>query len=134
MDVVDFGRALNGLTVDDIRSIAQDLVSASTADEVAVTRSVLVIEQMLRRTHRLPNAATAAIVAATTVQDVAQRACVALPDRDVTRVARAAAQLARGLVVGASPRVENAVRCLVKGWHRLPACAGPAGTLTVRAS
>jgi hypothetical protein len=136
MDVVDFGRALNGLTVDDIRLIAQDLAAASvsTADEVAVTRSVLVIEQMLRRTHRLPNAATAALGAASTVQDVASRARVALPDRDVTRVARAAAQLARGLVVGDNPRVEDAVLCLGKGWHRLPCCADLAGTLTRRAS
>ena len=131
MDVVDFGRALNGLTVDDIRSIAQDLVAASvsTADEVAVTRSVLVIEQTLRRTHRLSSATTAALAAATTVQDVAHRARLSLPDRDVTRVARAAAQLARGLVVGDSPRVENAVRCLGRGWHRVPCCADLTGTL-----
>jgi hypothetical protein len=135
MDVVDFGRALDGLTVDDIRLIARDLAAASvsTADEVAFTRSVLVIEQTLRRTHRRPNAATAGLAAATTVQDVATRASVALPDRDVTRVARAAAQLARGLVVGDSPCVENAVRCLGRGWHRLP-CADLAGTLTRRAS
>src|SRR5437879_5623962 len=114
MDVVAFGRALSELTVDDIRSIAQDLAAASVspADEVAFTRSVLVIERTLRRTHRLPNAATAALAAATAVQDVAQRARVALPDRDVTRVARAAAHLARGLVLGDSPRVERAVRCL----------------------
>ena len=125
MDVVAFGRALSELTVDDIRSIAQDLAAASVspADEVAFTRSVLVIERTLRRTHRLPNAATAALAAATAVQDVAQRARVALPDRDVTRVARAAAHLARGLVLGDSPRVERAVRCLGRGWHRLPCCA-----------
>ncbi len=120
-----FGRALSELTVDDIRSIAHDLASASVspADEVAVTRSVLVIEQTLRRTHRLPNAAAVALAAATTVQDAAHRARVALPDTDVTRVARAAAQLARGLVVGDSPGVEDALRCLGKGWHRLPCCA-----------
>ena len=125
MDVVAFGRALSELTVDDIRSIAQDLAAASVspADEVAFTRSVLVIERTLRRTHRLPNAATAALAAATAVQDVAQRARVALPDRDVTRVARAVAHLARGLVVGDSPRVERAVRCLGRGWYRLPCCA-----------
>jgi len=122
---VAFGRALSELSVDDIRSIAHDLVGASVtaADEVAVTRSVLVIEQTLRRTHRLPNAAAAALAAATTVQDVAHQARVALPDNDVTRVARAAAQLARGLVVGDSPGVEHALRILGKGWHRLPCCA-----------
>jgi hypothetical protein len=125
MDVVAFGRALSELTVDDIRSIAQDLAAASMspADEVAVTRAVLVIEQALRRTHRLPNAAAAALTATTAVQDVAHRVRVTLPDRDVTRVARAAAQLARGLVLGDSPRVERAVRCLGRGWHHLPCCA-----------
>ena len=124
MDVVAFGRALSELTVDDIRWIAQDLAAASMspADEVAVTRSVLVIEHALRRTHRLPNAATAGLAAATAVQDVAERARVALPDRDVTRVARAAAQLARGLVLGDSPRIEQAVPDgAVAGTRYLPA-------------
>ena len=122
MDVVTFGRALGELTVDDIRSIARDLVaaSASPADQVAVTRSVLVIEQALRRTNRRPNAATAALTAATVVQQVAQRAHLSLPDKDVTRVARAAAQLARGLVVEDDPLAARAVRCLGTGWHRLP--------------
>jgi hypothetical protein len=122
VDVVIFGRALSELTVDGIREIAGDLVaaSASTADEVATTRSVLIIEQTLRRTHRLPNAAAAALVAATTVQDVASRGHVALPDSDVTRVARAAAQLARGLVVNDSPAVPDALRCLGRGFRRLP--------------
>jgi len=131
MDVVTFGRALGELTVDDIRSIARDLVAASVspADQVAVTRSVLVIEHALRRTNRRPNAATAALTAAAVVQEVAQRAHVTLPDKDVTRVARAAAQLARGLVVEDDPLVERAVRCLATGWHRLPCCSDLAGTL-----
>jgi hypothetical protein len=125
VDVVVFGRALAGLTIDDIRSIALDLNGAvtSTADEIAATRSVLVIEQTLRRTHRLPHAATAALTAATAVQDVAKRARVALPDQDVTKVARAAAQLARGLVAAETPAIDEALRCLGKGWSRLPCCA-----------
>jgi hypothetical protein len=125
VDVVIFGRALSELTVDEIRGIAHDLVaaSASTADEIAATRSVLIIEQTLRHTHRMSNAAAAALVAATTVQDVAARGHVALPDSDVTRVARAAAQLARGLVVNDSPAVPDALRCLGRGWHRLPCMA-----------
>jgi hypothetical protein len=125
VDVVLFGRALSALTLDEIRDIASDLAaaSASTADEVAATRSVMIIEQTLRRTHRLPNAAAAALVAATTVQDVAVRAQIALPDDDVTRVARAAAQLARGLVVSDSPAIPAALRCLGRGWSRL-SCMG----------
>jgi hypothetical protein len=122
VDVVAFGQALGELNIEDIRAIAADLVdaNASTADEIASTRAVLVIEQSLRRAHRLPNAATAALAAATTVQEVALKAHVELPDPEVTRVARAAAQLARGLVAQHSPGVDDALRCLGRGWHRLP--------------
>jgi hypothetical protein len=125
VDVVEFGRALAALSVDEIRLIAADLATAgsSTADEIAHTRAVLVIEQTLRRTHRLHNAAAAALIAATTVQEVAQHGDVTLPDDDVTRVARAAAQLARGLVAGDSPVVDDALRSLGKGWQRLPCLA-----------
>ena len=122
MDVQIFEQALTELTLDDVRSIAIDLhtARASTADEIANTRSMLVIEQTLRRTHRLHDAASAALAAATKVQEVAQRAQVDLPDRDVTCVARAAAQLARGMVVGDHPGVDDALHVLGKGWRRLP--------------
>lgn len=125
MDLVAFARALSELTVDDIRAIAHDLADAnpSTADEVAATRSVLIIEQTLRRTHRLHNAAAAALVTATAVQDVAHAAHVELPDAEVTRVARAAAQLARAMVAIESPGIDEALRVLGRGWHRLPCCA-----------
>ena len=128
MDVLDFGRALEALSVDDIRAIASELAlaCASTADEIANTRAVLVIEQTLRRTHRLHNAAAAALATASTVQEVAIRQHVNLPDDDVTRVARAAAQLARGLVVADSPGIANALRCLRRGWSRLACFAGAA--------
>ena len=113
---------MSGLTVDDIRKISFDLSSAvsSTADEIATTRAVLMIEQTLRRTHRLHNAATAALAVATAVQDVAHKERVALPDPDVTRVARAAAQLARGMVALDNPGIEEALRCLTRGWALLP--------------
>ena len=122
MDVAAFGRAVSALSVDDVRKISSDLSSAvsSTADEIAATRAVLMIEQSLRRTHRLHNAAAAALAVATAVQEVAHRARVPLPDPDVTRVARAAAQLARGLVALDNPGIDEAVRCLSRGWQRLP--------------
>jgi hypothetical protein len=125
VDLVSFARALSELKVDDIRSIALDLADAntSTADEIAATRSVLLIEQTLRRTHRLHNAATAALAAATAVQDVAHSARVKLPDPDVTRVARAAAQLARGMTASESIGIDEAMRVLSRGWHRLPCYA-----------
>ncbi len=125
MDVEIFGSALAGLTLDDVRSIASDLheVCASTADEIASTRAVLIIEQTLRRTHRMHDAALAALAAATKVQEIAQREQVDLPDSEVTCVARAAAQLARGLVVGDHPGVDDALHVLGRGWRRLPCLA-----------
>jgi hypothetical protein len=125
VDVEAFGRALSELTVDDIRLIARDLAGActNTADEIATTRSVFIIEQTLRHSHRLHNAAAAALAAATTVQEVAQRAKLDLPDDDVTRVARAAAQLARGLVAGDTPVIDDALHVLGRGWIRLECLA-----------
>ena len=125
MDLAVFGQALTELTVVDIRAIASDLheVCVSTADEIANTRSMLMIEQTLRRKHRLHDAALAALSTATKVQEVALQAEVELPDKDVTRVARAAAQLARGMVVGDHPGIDLALHTLGRGWHRLPCVA-----------
>jgi len=121
VDLRVFGLALSELSLAEIRSIAIDLNAARTspADEVANTRAVLTIEQTLRHTRRLHEAASAALAAATNVQAVAVRAQIALPDNDVTRVARAAAQLARGLVAGDSPGVDDALHVLGRGWQRL---------------
>lgn len=125
MDIEVFGLALTRLSFEDVRGIALDLHAArlSTADEIANTRATLIIEQTLRRTHRLHDAAAAALTAATTVQTIAHDAHVDLPDDDVTCVARAAAQLARGMVVGDHPCVDDALHVLGKGWHRLPCLA-----------
>jgi hypothetical protein len=125
VDLVVFGQALTELTLVDIRAIAFDLheVCVSTADEIANTRSMLMIEQTLRRNHRLHDAALAALNAATRVQEVALLADVDLPDDDVTRVARAAAQLARGMVVCEYPGVDEALHVLGRGWHRVPGLA-----------
>ena len=125
MDVVVFGQALTDLSLADVRSIAFDLhaACASTADEISNTRAMLMIEQTLRRTRRLHDAALASLAAATKVQQVAERAQVDLPDDDVTRVARAAAQIARGMVVGDHPGIHDALHVLGKGWLRLPCFA-----------
>jgi hypothetical protein len=125
VDVDLFGRALAELSIDDVRSIAADLRDActSTADEIAHTRSMLMIEQSLRRSHRLHDAATVALECATCVQGVARRSGVELPDDDVTMVARAAAQLARGLLIRHLAGMADALHELGRGWHRLPCVA-----------
>ena len=60
---------------------------------------------------------------ATNVQQVAERGHLALPDDDVTRVARAAAQIARGMIIGDYPGIDDALQALGKGWHRLACLA-----------
>ena len=58
--------------------------------------------------------------AAWTVQEAARRGGIALPDTDVTRVARAAADVARGLAAGAAARPVTEI--LLEHWE--PVAAG----------
>jgi hypothetical protein len=122
VDIVSFGAALQQLSADDIRAIAHDIqdAHASAADDVAFTRALLVIDRLLKNRHRSTEAALAAFAVVNAVQAAASREHVQLPDPDVTRVARAAAVLARGLIVAPST---DALRCLAQGWHRLPCAA-----------
>jgi len=122
VDIPAFERALAELTLADIRSIARDLSDSisTTAEEIAATRAVLTIDHTLKRMHRLHFAAAVSVHAATTVQDVAS-AHIELPDADVTRVARSAAQLARGLLAD-GPGVHESLSILGRGWQRLPVC------------
>ncbi len=100
MKLVQFLGALEALSGDDIRALAVDLdaMVASPAEEVEVTRAYLAIESALRRVHRIREAAHAGHRASSTVVHAAERAGLELPDPAVTRVARAAATIARGLV------------------------------------
>lgn len=120
MDHVVFVRALERLSVDDIRALARDLgtSTASPADDVALARATLHIEHAVRRRHRKAEAGTAGHAASRAVVAVAEREGVALPDPDVTRVARAAAQIARGLVVAEVTAAD--LRLLALPWSRVP--------------
>jgi hypothetical protein len=119
VDLVQFARALRELTADDIRVIAGDLRAqiGSPADEVAGTRAVLNIEQSLHRSHRSQQAGLASFAVAQAVLGAAERSGMTLPDDDVTRVARSAATLSRGLIAGW--RVEDSVQFLLGGWRHI---------------
>jgi len=106
MTSMDFAATLESLTPDDIRGIARSLEDDTTGDEVDAWRATIAIDRALRHAHRSRQAATAAWDAAQTVQRVAAVQGIALPDRDVTHVARAAAEIARGLVAGDVVAVE----------------------------
>ena len=100
MTSTEFGAALAHLTIDDIREIARSLEADTAGDEVDAWHVTIAIDRALRHSHRSRQAARAAWDAAQSVQRVAAAQGVELPDHDVTHVARAAAEVARGLVAG----------------------------------
>jgi hypothetical protein len=120
MDVGEFSRALERLTAEDVHRIAATLTtnhSDSAADEVEAWRVTLTIDRVLRRTHRTRLAARAASSITHTVLQIAAAQGIRLPDEEVTHVARAAAEVARGLVAGDDVRAE--VGTLLVDWSPL---------------
>jgi hypothetical protein len=105
-------RALSG---DDLRRIASSLEGELLTDEVDWWRATIAIDKVLRHTRRTRQAARAASDAVRAVQDAAVRAGIEVPDHDVTRVARAAADVARGLAAG--PPARPIVRLLMEHWE-----------------
>jgi len=125
MDVGEFSRALERLTAEDVHRIAATLTnnhSDNAADEVEAWRVTLTIDRVLRRTHRTRLAARAASSITHTVLQIAAAQGIRLPDEEVTHVARAAAEVARGLVAGDDVRAE--VGTLLVDWS--PLVAAPA--------
>jgi hypothetical protein len=120
MDVAEFSRALEDLTAADVHRIAATLTSNhsdSAADEVEAWRVTLTIDRVLRRTHRTRLAARAASSITHTVLQIAAAQGIRLPDEEVTHVARAAAEVARGLIAGDDVRAE--VGALLVDWSPL---------------
>jgi len=120
MDVGEFSRALESLTAEDIHRIAATLTSnhsENAADEVEAWRVTLTIDRVLRRTHRTRLAARAASSITHTVLKIAAARGIRLPDEEVTHVARAAAEVARGLIAGDDVRAE--VGALLVDWSPL---------------
>ena len=125
MDVGEFSRALESLTAEDVHRIAATLTnnhSDNAADEVEAWRVTLTIDRVLRRTHRTRLAARAASSVTHTVLQIAAAQGIRLPDEEVTHVARAAAEVARGLIAGDDVRAE--VGSLLVDWS--PLVAAPA--------
>jgi len=105
MDVASFSESLRRLSAEDIRRCAARLQpdEQSVADQVTQWRAELAIERLIRRhcTRAEAQRATAAAQrTARLVVEVARRRGMSVPDGDVSRVARTAAQIARGLALG----------------------------------
>jgi hypothetical protein len=114
MTPAELSEALRELSPDDISRIARSLASDSAGDEVDAWRVTMTIDRSLRHSHRTRQAAHAARSASQAVQLAAERHSVKLPDPQVTYVARAAAELARGLVAGDD--VERELLQLLQHW------------------
>jgi len=109
-----FVKLLHDLGEADLRNLSGSLCSDAVTDEVDWWRATIAIDKVLRHVRQTRQAAHAAAEAVHAVQDAATRAGIALPDDDVTRVARAAADIARGLVAGTPAR--PVVRLLLEHW------------------
>jgi hypothetical protein len=114
MEVTAFVALLHALTPEDIRRISDSLESESLTDEVDWWRATIAIDKVLRHSRCTRRAARVAADAAHAVQMSASRGGLDLPDAEVTRVARAAADVARGLVAGQPAR--PIVRLLLEHW------------------
>jgi hypothetical protein len=109
-----FVASLSRLSGDELRAIAASLGSDTLTDEVDWWRATIAIDKLLRHVRHTRQAARAATDAVRAVREAATRAGIALPDDDMTRVARAAADVARGLVAGLPAR--PVVRLLLEHW------------------
>lgn len=117
MDLLEFLSALRGLSESDIRDLARKLQArfVSPADQVEWRRANLAIEQVARSSRARSRAVTAAgHEAARAVVGAAERSCLALPDTDVTCVARAANKIACALSLGSDGATH--LDTLLKGW------------------
>jgi hypothetical protein len=110
-----FLTALGRLDADDLRRVALRIDSDALCDEVDWWRATIAIDKVVRHARRGRQAAHAAANAVATVQEAARRAGIALPDDDVTRVARAAADVARGLAAG--PAARPVTQILLEHWE-----------------
>jgi hypothetical protein len=114
MDLTQFHAALKQLTTDDIHQVARSLASDTAGDEVDAWHATIAIDRALRHSHRSRHAARAAWDAAQIVQRAAEENGMELPNIDVTHVARAAAEIARGMTAGDECALE--VRQLLQHW------------------
>ncbi len=123
MDAREFTEALLCLGRDDIEMIADNIGThfATAEGEVFWWRAHLAIHEALKSQGTLRAAGSAAHQAADAVLRAATRAGLELPSELVTRVAREAQEVVRGLVAGTS--VTPSMAYLLESW--VPVMEGP---------
>jgi len=117
VELSEFVATIQTMTEDEVRRVAVELEtrSMSSADEVSWWRAHITIDRAIRDRRCSRSASLAATSAAQAVVHVAEDADVMLPDPAVTAVARAAADIARAIVAGASAR--DSLNYLLEAWH-----------------
>lgn len=114
MDLDTFTTLLADLDAGDLEMIAKSVDAVSVGDEVDAWHAMINIDKELRRLHRSRNAAHAAYQASQAVLVAAGRQGWELPHPAATKVARAAADIARAITAGDGCRVELAF--LLQSW------------------
>ena len=119
MELEEFTTALGRMSAIDLHEVAVVLHAhtESAGDEVDAWRVTIAIDRALRRAHLTRVAARAASNASHAVLHAAETQGISLPDDEVTHVARAAAEVARGIVAG--PEAEVEVKTLLTSWPPL---------------
>jgi hypothetical protein len=115
LSLVQFVGALASLDAEGLERVGARLDADHLCDEVDWWRATIAIDKVVRHARKGRQAARAAADAASAVQDAAVRAGIGLPDDRITRVARAAADVARGLAAG--PPAEPVTRILLEVWE-----------------
>lgn len=120
MELLAFVEALQRLSGAELRDLAFDLEHAvdCVADELALSKALVDLDRAARRVHRELEAGLAAHVTVEAVLTAARSAGIALPDADVTRVARCASHIARALVAS---ETDEDLAVVTRGFHRLAA-------------
>ena len=119
MEIQEFTAALGRMSAADLHEVAAVLHAhtGSAGEEVDAWRVTITIDKALRRAHLTRVAARAASSASHAVLHAAESQGISLPDDDVTYVARAAAEVARGMIAG--PEAEVEVKTLLVNWTPL---------------
>ena len=114
MEFDRFLEAVEAMSASELRAVAASVANDSLTDEVDWWRATIAIDRAIRHGRCSRDAARAATRAAHLVQHIAAREGFTLPDGEVTRVARAAAEVARALVAG--PATQPIAHMLLEHW------------------
>ena len=114
MELDQFLAAVETMSASDLRAVAASVGNDSVTDEVDWWRATIAIDRAIRHGRCSRGAPTRPPAPRHLVQHVATREDFELPDADVTKVARAAAEVARAMIAG--PSAQPIANLLLEHW------------------